>query len=109
MERVEQEMAHLKKEHDSTSIELEDLKNVQAQAERNYDVIRQKKAEPFLGEKKLLKVPEMNEYMKELTSANDKLNQMTQQQTDLKKRRSRSWRSNYIIMKKKSKERSEKD
>ncbi len=27
----------------------------------------------------------MNEYMKELTSANDKLNQMTQQQTDLKK------------------------
>ncbi len=51
MERVEQEMAHLKKEHDSTSIELEDLKNVQAQAERNYDVIRAKKAEPFLGEK----------------------------------------------------------
>ncbi|MED4129959.1 DEAD/DEAH box helicase [Shouchella miscanthi] len=88
MERVEQEMAHLKKKHVSTSIELEDLKNVQAQAERNYEVISTKKPSLFWVEK-LLKVPEMNEYMKELTSANDKLNQMTQQQTDLKKRQSK--------------------
>ncbi|WDF02043.1 hypothetical protein [Shouchella hunanensis] len=106
MERVEQEMAHLKKKHVSTSIELEDLKNVQAQAERNYEVISTKKPS-FFWVKKLLKVPEMNEYMQELTSANDKLNQMTQQQTDLKKTQSKLEKQ--LNERKKSKERSEKD
>ncbi|MFB4159265.1 AAA domain-containing protein [Geomicrobium sp. JSM 1781026] len=87
-ERVEQEKAHLKKKHASKSIELEDRKNVKAQAERNYNVIIAKKPSLFWV-KKLLKVPEMNEYMNELTSANDKLNQLTEQQTDLIKTQSK--------------------
>ncbi|MFE3577456.1 AAA domain-containing protein [Lysinibacillus sp. NPDC059133] len=82
LERLRQESVNLQKNLSNASIEIENLTNVQVQAERNYDVVTSQKPS-FLWFQKIFNKSKVEQYFKNLNSANDYLNQLSQQKTKL--------------------------
>ncbi|GIN72400.1 ATPase [Bacillus sp. J14TS2] len=82
LERLRQESVNLQKDLLNASTEIENLTNVQTQAERNYEVVTSQKPS-FLWYKKILNKPKVEQYFKNLNDANDHLNHLSKQKTKL--------------------------
>ncbi len=82
LEILKQESVNLQKDLSNVSIEMENLTNVQAQAERNYDVVISQKPS-FLWFQKIFNKSKVEQYFKNLNDANDHLNHLSQQKTKL--------------------------
>lgn len=82
LERLRQERENLQKDLLNSSTEIENLINVQAQAERNYDVVTSQKPS-FLWFQKLVNKPKVEQYFKNLNKSNDHLNYISKQKTKL--------------------------
>ncbi|WP_164716492.1 AAA domain-containing protein [Paenibacillus whitsoniae] len=81
-----QELVNLQKDGLNCSIEIENLINVQAQAERNYDVVISQKPS-FLWFQKLFNKPKVEQYFKNLNKSNEHLNDLSNERTKLLNRR----------------------
>lgn len=66
----------------NSSTETENLINVQAQAERNYDVVTSQKPS-LMWFQKLFNKPKVEQYFKNLNKSNDHLNYLSKQKTEL--------------------------
>ncbi|MED3712418.1 AAA domain-containing protein [Peribacillus frigoritolerans] len=82
LERLRQESVNLQKDLSNASIEIKNLTNLQAQAERNYDVVTSQKPS-FLWFQKIFNKPKVEQYFKNLNNTNDHLNHLSQQKTIL--------------------------
>ncbi|CAH0287919.1 hypothetical protein SRABI80_03886 [Peribacillus frigoritolerans] len=82
LERLRQESVNLQKDLSNASIEIKNLTNLQAQAERNYDVVTSQKPS-FLWFQKIFNKPKVEQYFKNLNNTNDHLNHLSQQKTKL--------------------------
>jgi superfamily I DNA and/or RNA helicase len=82
LESLRQESVNLQKELSNASIEIKNLTNLQAQAERNYDVVTSQKPS-FLWFQKIFNKPKVEQYFKNLNNTNDHLNHLSQQKTKL--------------------------
>ncbi|GGE54994.1 ATPase [Pullulanibacillus camelliae] len=82
IESLRQESINLQNDLSNVSIELEKLTNVQAQAERNYNVVTSQKPS-FLWFQKIFNKPKVERYFKTLNGLNDHLNHLSQQKTKL--------------------------
>ncbi|MGN7311071.1 AAA domain-containing protein [Alkalicoccobacillus gibsonii] len=82
LERLTQESVNLQKDLSNVSIEIKNLTDVQAQAERNYDVVTQQKP-IFLWFQKIFNKSKVEEYFKNLNNTNDYLNHISKQKTKL--------------------------
>ncbi|MCR8855196.1 AAA domain-containing protein [Lysinibacillus fusiformis] len=81
-ERLRQESLNLQKDLSNASIELENLPNLQVQAERNFNVVISQRPS-FLWFQKIFNKSKVEQYFKNLNSANDYLNQLSQQKVKL--------------------------
>ncbi|WP_431028499.1 DEAD/DEAH box helicase [Lysinibacillus sp. LZ02] len=82
IERLRQESLNLQKDLMKTSTELENLPNLQVQAERNFNVVTSQRPS-FLWFQKIFNKSKVEQYFKALNSANDYLNQLAQQKIKL--------------------------
>jgi len=82
LERLIQESVNLQKDLSNVSIEIKNLTDVQAQAERNYDVVTSQKPS-FLWFQKIFNKSKVEQYFKNLNNTNDHLNHISQQKTKL--------------------------
>ncbi|MBP1915167.1 superfamily I DNA and/or RNA helicase [Lederbergia galactosidilyticus] len=82
LERLRQESVNLQKDVSNVSSEMENVTNVQAQAERNYEVVIAQKPS-LLWFQKIFNKPKVEQYFKNLNDANDHLNRLSQQKTTL--------------------------
>ncbi|WP_018750370.1 AAA domain-containing protein [Paenibacillus sanguinis] len=82
LERLSQESRNLQDDLSNASIEIESLIDLQAQAERNYDVVTSQKPS-FLWFHKMFNRPKAEQYFKNLNSANDHLNDLIKRKTKL--------------------------
>lgn len=82
LERLRQEKVNLQRDLSNTSIEIENLTNLQVQAERNYEVVTSQKPS-FLWFQKVFNKPKVEQYFEDLNNANDHLNHLSQQMTKL--------------------------
>ena len=82
LERLIQESVNLQKDLSNVSIDIKNLTDVQAQAERNYDVVTSQKPS-FLWFQKIFNKSKVEQYFKNLNNANDHLNHISQQKTKL--------------------------
>ncbi|MDY0407116.1 AAA domain-containing protein [Virgibacillus sp. 179-BFC.A HS] len=82
LERLKQEGVNLQKDLSNVAIEIEHLVNVQSQAERNYDVVISQKPS-FLWFQKIFNKSKVEQYFKNLNDANDHLNHLSKQKTEL--------------------------
>lgn len=82
LERLRQESVNLQKDVSNLSIEMENVTNVHAQAERNYEVVIAQKPS-LLWIQKIFNKPKVEQYFKNLNDANDHLNRLSQQKTKL--------------------------
>lgn len=82
LERLSQESRNLQDDLSNASIEIESLIDLQAQAERNYDVVTSQKPS-FLWFHKIFNRPKVEQYFKNLNNANDHLNDLIKRKTKL--------------------------
>ncbi len=82
LERLRQESVNLQKDVSNLSSEMENVTNVHAQAERNYEVVIAQKPS-LLWIQKIFNKPKVEQYFKNLNDANDHLNRLSQQKTKL--------------------------
>lgn len=82
MARLREESLNLQRDLSKVSIELENLPNLQVQAERNYNVVISQKPS-FLWLQKIFNKSKVEQYFKNLNHANDYLNQLVQRQSKL--------------------------
>ncbi|WP_198671272.1 AAA domain-containing protein [Paraliobacillus sp. X-1268] len=82
LERLRHESIDLQKCLSNAFIEMENLTNVQAQAERNYDVVTSQKPS-FLWFHKIFNKSKVEQYFKNLNNTNADLNNLSQQKTKL--------------------------
>ncbi|MGV2622909.1 UNVERIFIED_CONTAM: AAA domain-containing protein [Halobacillus marinus] len=80
LERLKQESIHMQKDLSSVSNEIKNVTDVQAQAERNYDVVTSQKPS-FLWLQKVFNKTNVEHYFKNLNNINDQLNHLYQQKT----------------------------
>ncbi|MFP8644647.1 AAA domain-containing protein [Priestia aryabhattai] len=82
LERLRQESVNLQTDLSNAFIEIKNLTNLQAQAERNYDVVTLQKPS-FLWFQKIFNKPKVEQYFKNLNNMNDHLDHLSQQKTKL--------------------------
>lgn len=82
LERLRQESVNLQKKLSDCSIEIKNLNDLQAQAERNYDVVTSQKPS-FLWFQKIFNKSKVEQYFKNLNNTNAHLNHLSQQKTIL--------------------------
>ncbi|MES9677402.1 AAA domain-containing protein, partial [Bacillus velezensis] len=82
LERLGQESVNLQKKLSDCSIEIKNLNDLQAQAERNYDVVTSQKPS-FLWFQKIFNKSKVELYFKNLNNTNAYLNHLSQQKTKL--------------------------
>lgn len=82
IERLRQESINLQKDLSNASIELRNLTNEQVQAERNFNVITSQRPS-FLWFQKIFNKSKVEHYIKNLNSANNHLNYLSQQKIKL--------------------------
>ncbi|MCX2883433.1 AAA domain-containing protein [Bacillus velezensis] len=82
LERLRQESVNLQKKLSDCSIEIKNLNDLQAQAERNYDVVTSQKPS-FLWFQKIFNKSKVEQYFKNLNNTNAHLNHLSQQKTKL--------------------------
>ncbi|MGM0940262.1 MAG: AAA domain-containing protein [Bacillota bacterium] len=82
LERLRQVSVYLQKDLLNVSSEIKNLTNVQAQTERNYDVVTSQKPS-FLWFQKIFNKSKVEQYFKKLNNTNDHLNHLSQQKTKL--------------------------
>ncbi|QLY81792.1 DEAD/DEAH box helicase [Clostridium intestinale] len=82
LERLRKEKINFEKDLSNNSIELENLKNEQIQAERNFNVINLQKP-GLLWLQKIFNKSKVEQYFKSLNSANDHLNRLSLQKSKL--------------------------
>ncbi|MGN2274789.1 AAA domain-containing protein [Priestia megaterium] len=82
LERLRQESVNLQTDLSNAFIEIKNLTNLQAQAERNYDVVTLQKPR-FLWFQKIFNKPKVEQYFKNLNNMNDHLDHLSQQKTKL--------------------------
>ena len=80
IERLRQKSINIQKVLSNASIELKNLTNVQVQAERNFNVVTSQKPS-FLWFQKIFNKSKVEQYFKDLNSANDHLNHLSQQKS----------------------------
>ncbi|XYR60899.1 hypothetical protein ACS4RT_01060 [Bacillus amyloliquefaciens] len=82
LERLRQESVNLQKKLSDCSIEIKNSNDLQAQAERNYDVVTSQKPS-FLWFQKIFNKSKVEQYFKDLNNTNAYLNHLSQQKTKL--------------------------
>ncbi|MDF3257193.1 MULTISPECIES: DEAD/DEAH box helicase [Bacillus] len=82
LERLRQESVNLQKKLSDCSIEIKNLNDLQAQAQRNYDVVTSQKPS-FLWFQKIFNKSKVERYFKNLNNTNAHLNHLSQQKTKL--------------------------
>ncbi|WP_346846756.1 AAA domain-containing protein [uncultured Clostridium sp.] len=82
LERLRQVSINIQKALSNDSIELKNLTNVQVQAERNFNVVSSQKPS-FLWFHKIFNKLKVEQYFKDLNSANDHLNHLSQEKIKL--------------------------
>ncbi|WIA25928.1 MULTISPECIES: AAA domain-containing protein [Bacillus] len=82
LERLRQESVNLQKKLSDCSIEIKNLNDLQAQAQRNYDVVTSQKPS-FLWFQKIFNKSKVEQYFKNLNNTNAHLNHLSQQKTKL--------------------------
>ncbi|MGE9879529.1 AAA domain-containing protein [Bacillus velezensis] len=82
LERLRQESVNLQKKLSDCSIEIKNSNDLQAQAERNYDVVTSQKPS-FLWFQKIFNKSKAEQYFKNLNNTNAHLNHLSQQKTIL--------------------------
>ncbi|RKJ42342.1 replication ATP-dependent helicase, partial [Butyricicoccus sp. 1XD8-22] len=80
IESLKQKRITIQRALSSASIELENLTNEQVQAERNFNVVISQKPS-FLWFQKIFNKSKVEQYFKDLNSANEHLNYLTQQKS----------------------------
>jgi superfamily I DNA and/or RNA helicase len=82
IERLRQESINLQKDLSNASIELKNSTNEQVQAKRNFNVVTSQKPS-FLWFQKIFNKSKVEQYFKNLNSANDHLNYLSEQKSKL--------------------------